>query len=167
VIDADRIAHDILDEEHEAIATLFGKQYVKAQKVKRKKLGKVVFANKEKRQALEALLHPLIYEKIRKLSKKEDKKKKPYLVDIPLFFESERYPIGKSLLVYATEKKQLKRLMKREGYSKKEAQQRIATQISIEKKRVLATYVVDNNADEKALKKECKRVKKQIEGDFK
>ena len=167
VIDADHIAHDILDEEYKAIETLFGKKYVKSKKVKRKKLGKLVFAEEKKRQELETLLHPLIYEKIRKLSQKEDKKKKPYLVDIPLFFESERYPISKSLVVFTKEKKQLKRLMKRESYSKKEAQARIDTQINIEKKRVLATYVVDNNGDLKNLKKECKRVKKRIERDFK
>jgi dephospho-CoA kinase len=167
VIDADKIAHDILDEQHEAIATLFGKKYVDEKKVKRKKLGKLVFAQESKRKELEALLHPLIYEEIRMLAKKEDKKKKPYFVDIPLFFESERYAIIKSLVVYATEKKQLKRLMKRDGFTKEEARSRIDVQINIEKKRVLATYVVDNNAELDTLKKECKRVKKCIEGDFK
>jgi dephospho-CoA kinase len=166
VIDADSISHDTLDEQHKAVAKLFGKKCVKENKVKRKKLGKLVFKSQKKRKKLEALLHPLIYDKIHKLSKKQDKKKKPYFVDIPLFFESDRYPISKSLLVYTTHKKQLKRLIKRDGYSKKEAQVRINTQISIEKKRVLASYVVNNNKDLKELKKECKRVQKRIEGDF-
>ena len=167
LIDADKIAHEVLDEQYESIAHLFGKKYTKKKKVKRKKLGKLVFSDAEKRKELEALLHPIIYKKIRKLSKKEDKKKKPYFLDIPLFFESERYAISKSLVVYTTEGKRLRRLMKRDGYTKKEAQRRIDSQISIEKKRMLATYVIDNNAGLKSLKKECKRIRKSIEEDYK
>jgi len=167
VIDADRIAHQVLDREHHAIAQMFGEEVVKKNKVKRKKLGKLVFKDAKKRKQLEAFVHPLIYEEIERLSEEEDTFGKPYLIDIPLFFETKRYPIEKVLVVYKNEEKQLERLMKRDGFSEKDAKKRIATQISIEEKREKATYVVDNMGDLHHLKNECERVKEEILGDFK
>jgi len=109
IIDADKIAHKILDEQHETIAQKFGEILVHEGKVDRKALGAIVFSDKTKRNELEALLHPLIYEEIERLSIEQDRLKKPYFIDIPLFFENKRYPIEKSLVVYTTEEQQLER----------------------------------------------------------
>ena len=141
IIDADKIAHQILDEEHQSIADQFGETLVSEGKVDRKALGAIVFSDSNKRKALESLLHPLIYKEIERLSVEQDKLGKPYFIDIPLFFEGGRYPIEKSLVVYTTEEQQLERLMHREGYTKEEALKRIQTQIPVEKKRELATIV--------------------------
>ncbi len=165
IIDADKIAHKILDEQHQAIAQKFGKGLVQEGKVDRKALGAIVFSDKEKRKALEALLHPLIYDEIERLSIEQDRLGKPYFVDIPLFFENERYPIKKSLVVYTTEEKQLERLMQREGYTKEEALNRIEAQIPVEEKRKRATYVIDNSGTLTQLEKECERVKEEILND--
>ena len=51
VIDADKIAHEVLNEEHETISKLFGKEFVNQGKVDRKILGEVVFHNRDKRKA--------------------------------------------------------------------------------------------------------------------
>lgn len=162
VIDADNIAHEVLDQQYKAVGKLFGDEVIKNKKVKRKKLGKIVFKDEEKRKELEALVHPLIYEEIERLSEAEDRLAKPYLIDIPLFFETKRYPIEKSLLVYADKKTQIKRLMHREGYSKKEAKRRIDSQLDIEKKRKKSDYIIDNMDDLNHLKNECERVKEII-----
>ena len=77
IIDADKIAHQILDEQHQAIADLFGETFVSEGKVDRKALGAIVFADSNKRKALEALLHPLIYKEIERLSAEQDKWGKP------------------------------------------------------------------------------------------
>jgi dephospho-CoA kinase len=140
---------------------MFGKSFVNEGKVDRKSLGTVVFSDEEKRKQLEALLHPLIYDEIKRLSDKEDKLGKPYFVDIPLFFENKRYPIERSLVVYATKEQQLERLIDREGYSEAEALKRINTQIPVEEKRKLATYVIDNSGTLTQLEKECERVKEE------
>jgi len=166
VIDADRIAHEVLEKQQEHIGELFGKHLVAEGKVDRKALGHIVFADKQKRKKLEALLHPLIFDEIQRLSIEEEKLKKPYLVDIPLFFESKRYPIEKSLVVYAPKVIQLKRLMLRDGYNEQEALQRIEIQMDVEEKRKRATYIIDNRDDLIALKHECIRVKEKIEKDF-
>jgi len=166
VIDADRIAHEILEKQQESIGQLFGRNLIVEGNVDRKALGRIIFADNQKRKKLEALLHPLIFDEIKRLSIEEEKLKKPYLVDIPLFFENERYSIEKSLVVYAPKAIQLKRLMLRDGYNEQEALQRIETQIDVEEKRKRATYIIDNRDDLVALKHECVRVKEKIEKDF-
>ncbi len=166
-IDADKIAHQILDEQHQRIAEMFGVDLITNNKVDRKALGAIVFADRAKRMELEALLHPLIYDEIERQAVIQDRLQKPYIIDIPLFFEGGRYPIEKSLVVYTTQAQQLERLMQRDGYNEEEACSRIASQMDIGQKRKRATYVIDNSGDLNQLQHECERVKEQILGDFK
>jgi dephospho-CoA kinase len=165
-IDADRVTHSILDREHKKIAELFGSIYIMDSKVDRRALGKLIFDNLKEKKKLENLLHPLIYEEISRKSKEMDRLKKPYIIDIPLFFESDRYTIDRSIVVYTPREKQLERLLKRDAFSKKEAEQRIEAQIDIEIKREKATYLIDNSGDLNALQQECDRVKEQILNNF-
>jgi len=165
-IDADTIAHAVLDAQHAAVAERFGAELVTEGKVDRKRLGAMIFADPQKRRELEALLHPLIEEAIRAQAQKQDALGKPYLIDIPLFFERGAYPIERSVVVYAPAQTQLKRLMEREGFSEAEALQRIEAQMDIEAKRAQATWVIDNTGDLAHLQAECERVKGLILQDF-
>lgn len=166
VIDADSVAHQVIDEQHEAIAKEFGEAFVKDEKVDRKLLGSLIFSDKKKRKVLEELLHPLIYDSIAEKATLLDKRAEPYIIDIPLFFEGGRYAIESVIVVYATREQQLKRLMKREGYSEEEALARIDAQIDIEEKRKNATYVINNSGDLKQLQSETERIREEILGDF-
>jgi dephospho-CoA kinase len=166
-IDADRVAHQILDEQHQDIAKMFGTHLIVGGQVDRKALGKIIFPNDIKRKELESLLHPLIYDEIERQALLRDSLQIPYIVDIPLFFEGGRYPIEKSLVVYTTASRQLERLMRRDGHRKEEALHRISLQMDIDEKRKKATYLIDNTGDLKQLQNECKRVQEQILGDFK
>ena len=120
-IDADVIAHRLLDENSNKISSMFGEQYVQNGKVLRKELGKIIFSNEENKLKLEALLHPLIKERIIKESKIFEEQNKPYFVDIPLFFEKMHYPISKSLVIYTPKELQIQRLMKRDNIDENEA----------------------------------------------
>jgi len=166
VIDADSVAHDVLDEQQEAIAKMFGEEFVKEGKVDRASLGSIIFEDPEKRKHLESLLHPLIYAKISENATKLDKRAEPYIIDIPLFFEGGRYAIDKVIVVYSQKDQQLKRLMEREGYSEEEALTRIDAQIDIAEKRENATYVIDNSGNLNQLKYETERIREEILGDF-
>jgi len=166
MIDADKIAHEVLDEEAEQIKTLFGEEFVKEEKVDRKMLGALVFADAEKRKTLEALLHPIIYKKIAAASEKLDKRTEPYLVDIPLFYEGGRYPIANVIVVYAKPEQQLKRVMARDGLTKKEAQARIDAQIGINEKRDNAMHVINNSGNLAQLIAEIERVKDEMAGEI-
>ena len=162
IIDLDIIAHQILKRQQEKIATLFGTACIKEGSVDRKALGKQIFSDIKKRKKLEALLHPLIQKEATSKAKILDRVAKPYLVDTPLFFEFLGYPIADSIVVYASREIQLRRLIKRDGYSMKEARQRLDAQMDIEKKKVLATFVIDNSGDLSQLENECQRVKDLI-----
>jgi len=162
IIDADQVAHKILDVQHMAIAEMFGETLIDEGRVDRKVLGAIIFADSVKRKQLEDLLHPLIYDEIEQLSMQQDLLKKPYFIDIPLFFETERYPIKRSLVIYTPPAQQLERLMSRDGYTKEEALARIKTQIPVEEKCKRATYVMDNSGTLTQLKQECERVKEKI-----
>jgi len=154
IIDADKIAHKLLDENSTKIEKLFGKKYVKDNKVLRKELGKIIFSNEKNKLKLEALLHPLIFEEISKQTKIYEKQNKPYIIDIPLFFEKMHYPITKSLLVYTPKDLQIKRLMKRDNIDENEAKLKISNQMDIEDKKVLASFIIDNSKDLKHLENE-------------
>ena len=157
-IDADVIAHRLLDENSNKIASMFGEQYVQNGKVLRKELGKIIFSNEENKLKLEALLHPLIKEEIIKESKIFEEQNKPYFVDIPLFFEKMSYPIPKSLVIYTPKELQIQRLMKRDNIDENEAKLKISNQMDIEEKRKLANMVIDNSQNLKHLQNEVERI---------
>lgn len=167
VIDADKIAHSVLDSKANEIAQRFGKEFILSDgKVDRKRLGRVVFADKSLREELESIVHPSIREEIEKASLEQERLGKPYLIDIPLFFERGNYPIDRVITVYAPKELQIERIMKRDSLSKDEALQRIDAQMDIEEKRRLATWVIDNSGSLKQLQNECERVKSEIISSF-
>lgn len=166
IIDADKIAHKVLQSQSLEIAKIFGEEVIRDNSVDRARLGAIVFANTHKRKLLEALLHPLIFERITSEAMALEPFKIPYLVDIPLFFETNRYPISNVLVVYTTKEQQLKRLMKRNGYSEQEALKRIGSQLPIEQKIEQATYLIDNSGSLSKLNQRCITIDKIIKKDF-
>lgn len=157
VIDADAIAHRLLDDNSGWIAEHFGGEFVANGKVDRSALGKLVFSDKEAKAALEGFLHPKIREAIEAESEKQDRFEFPYLIDIPLFFETGAYDINDSVVVYTPKPLQLERFMKRNGFSEEESLRRIESQMDIDEKKQRATWVIDNSGNLKHLQAECER----------
>lgn len=157
IIDADAISHRILDENAAWVAEHFGSEFVSGGKVIRSELGKMIFANPEAKKELESFLHPKIRAAIEEESEKQDRFAYPYLIDIPLFFETDSYPIKNSVVVYTPKEIQLERFMKRNGFSKEESLRRIESQMDIDEKRSRATWVIDNSSNLKHLQKECEQ----------
>lgn len=162
IIDADSIAHKILDENSSKIAQAFGDEFVKESKVDRKMLGSLVFANAEEKKKLENILHPLIKSEILEQAKICEAKNKPYIVDIPLFFETKNYPISNVVVVYCPKDIQVQRLCKRDNINEEAALQKISNQMSIEEKKNLATFVIDNSEDLKHLQKQTEKFVKEV-----
>jgi len=165
-IDADKIAHTILNEKHAQIAIVFGREYVDKDIVDRKKLGKLVFNDKKQLKALENIVQESIRARILEEMDKRELVNKPYLVDIPLFFERGDYPIDRVLLVYIKKELQIERLMSRNNLSIKEALSRINTQLSGEFKKEKSTWVIENEGNLLDLKEECKEVLKKFKNKF-
>lgn len=162
IIDADLIAHKILDENAENIILLFGKEYVENKKVIRKKLGKIIFSDIDKKEKLEELLHPLIEIEITKQANILDKKEKIYFIDIPLFFERMHYDISRCLVVYTSKNIQTSRLKLRDNINEKEALLKISNQMDIEEKKEKADYIINNESTLQDLEKEVHNFIKDI-----
>ena len=161
-IDADKIAHRLLDAHTGTIANMFGDKYISDSKVVRKELGNLIFNNARQKRRLENFLHPLIKDEIIKEASVFEEQCKPYLIDIPLFFENNNYDIDTSIVVYTSKNIQLERLIKRDNSSQKEALSRIDNQMDIEEKKNKATFIIDNTKDLKNLQNEVERVKKLL-----
>ncbi|QOG12138.1 dephospho-CoA kinase [Arcobacter sp. FWKO B] len=159
IIDADELSREILSQNIDFVKVTFGEEYINQDgTIDRKKLGSLIFSNDEERKKLENFLHPLIKKAIIKKAEIFEKAQKPYLIDIPLFFETKNYDIKKSIVVYATPELQLQRIIQRDGLSDIEAKKRIKSQMNIDDKKALATFVIDNTQDLKHLQKEVERV---------
>ncbi|MCP4969901.1 MAG: dephospho-CoA kinase [Arcobacter sp.] len=161
-IDADKIAHMLLDLHNIKIAQMFGEKYVENGKVLRKELGKIIFSNEEEKLKLEAFIHPLIKKEIIKEAAIFEKQNKPYFIDIPLFFEKMNYPIPKSLVIYTPNKLQITRLMKRDNINEEDAKLKISNQMDIEKKKDLANLIIDNSKSLRDLQREVERIIEEI-----
>ena len=153
IIDADEIAHRALDESIDEIKSEFGSEFIKDNKVDRKSLGSLVFSDSKAKKKLENILHPLIKEQIFAAASKLESSNYPYFIDLPLYFEkSPVYDEFQSVcVVYAPEQICLKRIIERNNLDFNEARLRLESQISIEKKREIATYIIDNSSDLKHL----------------
>ncbi len=166
VIDADLIAKEQLELSRGELRELFGDEVFCGDEIDRKRLGEVVFGSKEHRCKLNSLIHPKVRCEIEKEAMSLEKLKLPYVMDIPLFFESGEYDCAMSVVVYTPEDIQMERLMLRDTLSRGEAKSRVDAQMSMQEKKRRADWVVDNSTDLKHLQSEIKRLEKHIRGEY-
>ena len=86
------------------------------------------------------------------------KDNKIVVVDVPLLFEiSLEKEFDIVLLVYANRKTQIKRIIKRDNRTEKEAVNIINSQIDIEKKKETSDYIISNNRNLKRLRRKVEK----------
>lgn len=150
VVDADIVARVVVEpgeEAYQKIVEHFGEEILLANgEIDRKKLGDLVFQNKEKRLLLNSIVHPAVRNKMNEEKELAFRRgEKVVFLDIPLLYESNlTYMVDKVLVVYVDQPTQLERLMNRNHLTKEEALARITSQLSIEQKRERADAVIDN-----------------------
>ncbi|MBU5468086.1 dephospho-CoA kinase [Virgibacillus sp. MSJ-26] len=151
VIDADKISRDVVEpgmEAYKEIINQFGEEVLTDEKtINRATLGDLIFSDEAKRIQLNNIIHPAIRkEMLRQRDELINKQFKSVVLDIPLLFESKlTHLVDKTIVVYADEKVQLERLMKRNNYSEEEALKRIKSQMPVKEKATLSDEVIDNN----------------------
>ena len=170
VIDADRIARDVVEPGTEALAQLverFGPGILAADgSLDRARLAELAFATADARKDLEAITHPAIAtEFFARLAACD-----PDAIvvhDVPLLAESKakdpkRLPDYPGVIVVeAPLETRLARLEAR-GVPRADAERRIAQQASDEERRALATWVIDNAGDLAALDTQIERIWPEI-----
>lgn len=149
---ADEASRVILDgnvEIQKKIVSLFGKAITNSTgAIDRKLLGKLIFSDQTFRRQLEALLHPPILNLLTAQidAVKADLPASPAIaVEIPLLFESHcEYLVEQILVVAASEKIQIHRLVSSTRLTEHEALDRIHSQWPIEVKQALANHTIFN-----------------------
>jgi dephospho-CoA kinase len=128
----------------------------------RKRMRELVFADAEKKQLLEALLHPMIRaESERRIAAAFQENAGPYVVHVvPLLVESpgfrERY--RRIVVVDCPEAVQVARVRQRSGLAETEIRRIIASQIQRESRLAAADDVIDNSGDIAALQQQVRQL---------
>ena len=151
-LDADETAREVVlpgSPGLEAVAQSFGRDVLNPDgTLDRQRLGELVFADEEKRQRLNHILHPFIIarqDEIMRAWEYEDAQGIG-IIDAALMIESGGYRrFDKLIVVHCRPEVQLERLMLRNSLSRDEAQARIASQMPQEEKQRYADYLIDTS----------------------
>ena len=151
LIDFDEIAHAVEEPRGPVwreIVRHFGEEILHEDlSIDRRRLGETVFADREKRELLNRLVHPAILEEWqRRLAEIRARRADAIVVsDIPLLIEAGmKSMVDLVLLVYITPEDQIQRVMARDGFSREEAERRLAAQMPIDEKLRWADIVIRN-----------------------
>ena len=166
VIDLDNISKEITETSHKAIQEIklvFGDTiFDKDNQLDRKKLKEIIFSDKNKKINLEKILHPKIYEEVKK--RLNALSHESYVViDIPLLFETNQYTslISRSLVIDCKENDQIERVKKRDGIDISVIQSIIDQQINRSSRIEKADDVVINDGSIEKLEESIKSLHKK------
>lgn len=174
VIDADRIAHRMLEpggRAVEAVADRFGSDLLDDDGgIDRETLGRLVFADPDARRALEAIVHPAVREEMDRLVEihRQSEVGSPVaIVDAALLVETGRHRMLDRLIVLRCGREaQLRRIAERGGLTREEAEARIDAQAPLAEKLAVADYVIDTETDLDETRRQTTLVWRQILADF-
>lgn len=119
-----------------------------------KKMSRIIFQQEEKRQAVNAVVHPFVKEGMRKFfASHEDR---PFaFAEVPLLFEANwENEFDEIWVITASKEEAMKRMMKDRGYSRKEAEDRYDSQLDPQQQTAKADKVIINDGSLKDLDKE-------------
>ena len=168
VVDADEVAREIVAPGQPALAEIvrtFGREMLLADgTLDRKRLGAVIFADADKRRALNAITHPRIaIETQARLGRLREEGVPVAIYEAALLVENRVHEgLDGLLVVVCDEATQLERLIARDGYSEADARARIAAQAPVADKLKAATWVVDTSGPLADTKKQLARVWEEI-----
>ncbi|MCT4508362.1 MAG: dephospho-CoA kinase [Tepidibacter sp.] len=168
IIDADKISRKIFDDKKalDAVVECFGSEILNSDKVlDRKKLGSIVFSDKDKLKKLNSITHPIIINKIKvSIDKLKKQGKKIVVLDVPLLIEANLIDlVDILLLIICNEKIQVERIVKRDNIKKEDAILRIRSQMSLDDKKKYADYIIDNSYNQNKLKLEVEKFCNYVE----
>lgn len=154
----DEYSHSLLLEskvKNEIVKT-FGEEVLEGNVINRHKLADLIFNNNANKQKLEAIIHPLVINKIKELNGL-------VFVEVPLLFEANMAKIFQKIICISSSRNvEIDRLMKRNNLSLTETEKRINAQIDLLEKEKRSDYVINNNTDIVSLYKQIEDFLKTI-----
>lgn len=152
ILDADIIAREVVEigtEGLKQIERVFGSEAIAADgSLDRKAVARIVFADSEKRQQLNGIIHPAVLSELKRRSSAQQAKDRTRLIiwDVPLLIEAGWADLTDSVwLVTAPMQTRLERIIARDGCTLSQAENRIRAQLSEDEKRRYSNEVIDNS----------------------
>lgn len=167
VISCDSIVHGLLNKKSiiKKVKKIFGSDILLDGKLDREKIRKIIFNDFEKKEKLEKLIHPFVFDKIKKEIFDTKKKGGIIFIEIPLLFETKSETLFDRIIVVSSKLKEIKKRLKNR-YLKEEIEKIWKNQIPLTYKKKKADYIVDNSGSifetEKIVKKIVKDIKEKI-----
>ena len=162
VVDADFLARKAVENplQAELLTLHFGEDIFAEGQLNRKLLGSRAFSSKEKTALLNSIAHPFITALfVKEIENLVQAGKDKIIFDAPQLFESKLNVLCDVLIaVTADENVRKQRIMNRDGISEELADKRIAVQFSTEFFEKNCDFVIENNGDLTALKKETQKI---------
>lgn len=156
VIDGDKLAREVVERGTpglEQVVAAFGPEILTADgDMDRALVGRIVFNDETKRKLLEAIVHPLVFERYAELeaSAPEDG---IVVHDIPLLAESGRADTFDAVIVVETPAEvQIERMLRDRGWTHADAVSRISAQATPEQRRAIATHLIVNTGTREDLR---------------
>jgi dephospho-CoA kinase len=168
IVNADDLAREVVEPGHEAwqeIVASFGAGVLQSdQNLDRQKLRTLIFNQPEARKRLESIIHPrvraLAEERIRQYAAAGY----PVVIyEVPLLFEGNLQEWLRPVILVACDvETQTVRLQKRDHLTAAVAEKHIAAQMSLNDKRRLADYVIENNGSLEDLERQTRQILEQL-----
>jgi dephospho-CoA kinase len=173
VIDADELAREVVAKGTPGLAAVveeFGPQLLREDgELDRPAMGALVFSDEEARKRLEAIVHPLVFERI--VALEEEAPADAVVVhDIPLLAESgraaapDRGGFDAVVVVDAPAELQVERMVHARAWTEEEARARIAAQATREQRNAVATHLVENTGTIEDLRQRVAEVFDDLSG---
>jgi dephospho-CoA kinase len=173
VIDADELARDVVARGTtglDAVVAEFGAGMLTPEgDLDRAAMGTLVFGDESARRRLEAIVHPLVFERIVDLEAHAPEGA-VVVHDIPLLAESgraaapDRGGFDAVIVVDAPPEVQVGRMVRDRGWTEEDALARIAAQATPEDRRAIATYVVENTGSREELRRQVEKIYGDLRG---
>ncbi len=166
VIDADQIARDVVARGTPGLAEVveaFGDEVLTSEgDLDRPAMAARVFGDVEARRRLEAIIHPKVFTEVTRLEA-EAPPEAVVVHDIPLLAESGRADTFDAVIVVeAPHDVQVERMIRDRGWTREEAESRIAAQATPEQRRAIATYVIANTGTREDLRARVEQVWQEL-----
>jgi hypothetical protein len=150
VVDADALVHQLQapgGRLYNILVEHFGNQVLlKNGQLNRPLLASLIFSNPEEQEWSKETQGQVILEELVALKNQLAQTESIFFMDIPLLFEQgyESW-FDEVWLIYLDRETQIERLMNRDKLSLEAAESRLASQWSLDKKKKLATHIIDNS----------------------
>lgn len=157
IIDADKVAHELYEigqPGYAAVKEAFGDDFFDRDgALDRRALGAYVFTDEEALNTLNAIIHPLVIEEVRRRKKASDKD--VVVIDCALLIDAGlEEDVDEIWLVSAENEQKLERILERDKIDPEHAENRLKNQSGEELLKRRADVVIQNNGTPVELKKQ-------------